>query len=224
MVVENRYGKVLKFPVQLLWISIMSLGLISCARVSSYPVSLQYIPQQDISDRDMAPVNAVIGVADFQDNRSFDDKAVVGKRLMSKGEEIDIKCQLKDANHAVISVIKEFIKRSGYTVGKDISDWDLNADSLPPECGEFAIGGSIEELQIVCQGGLFREKYEVKVRLSIVFADVQQKRILYQSTLESSSQLKNIRFSQENVQEELNNVLSSVVEKILDIDIINQAL
>lgn len=224
MVHKKRDIRGFRMLVHMLWFSVMSFCLASCGYAPFYPISLHYVPQQDISDNDIAPVNAVFAVADFQDNRSLGNNAVVGKRLMSAGGEIDVTCQFEDTNRAVVSAIKEYLKRLGYTVGTDIANWDLNVDSLSPDCGEFVIGGSIEELQIICRSGFFSEQYEARVRLSIVCGDVRQKRILYRSTIEGSSQLKHISFSEDRVQQELNNALSAVVEKILDLEMINQAL
>ncbi|SPD73698.1 conserved hypothetical protein [uncultured Desulfobacterium sp.] len=217
-------GRLSNILVHLLWFSAMSLCLISCGHAPFYSISLQYVPQQDVIDNDIAPVNAIFAVAGFQDNRSWSNKALVGKRLMSGGSEVDVTSQFEDANHAVVSAIKEYLKRLGYTVREDIADWDLDSDSFPADCGEFIIGGSIEELGVVCRSSLFQEKYEARVKLNIVFGDVRQKKILYRSTIEGSSELKHISFSAERVQQELNNALSAVVEKILDLEMINQAL
>ncbi|MCL2669766.1 MAG: YajG family lipoprotein, partial [Syntrophaceae bacterium] len=49
-----------------------------------------------------------------------------------------------------------------------------------------------------------------------VFADCQNKRIFYRISAESSSQLDHLLFSEERLERQINEVLSDVLEKILE--------
>ncbi len=214
MVVKKNYGVFLKSFLLFSYCIIMTLGLTCCAPVLNYPISLQFVPQNVISDAGDNRVDPVITVAGFHDERTVGDKAVVGKRLKSNGHEINVVSKNRKPDVAVASAIRDFFVRSGYTVKKDIPTWDLETYTISPDWGTLVIGGVINDLQLICRSGLVTEQYEAMAKLTIVCADVLQKRILYRTTLESTSELKHVRFSKKIIQQELNNALSTAVEKI----------
>ena len=52
--------------------------------------------------------------------------------------------------------------------------------------------------------------------MTLVFADVQKKRIFYRVTSESSSSLDHVIFSEEKLESQINGVLSDAMEKALE--------
>jgi hypothetical protein len=58
--------------------------------------------------------------------------------------------------------------------------------------------------------------YQAKIHLSFVFANVLDKRIFYRSSVESSSSLKDVSFSQELLQMQINAVLSDALERMFN--------
>ena len=60
------------------------------------------------------------------------------------------------------------------------------------------------------------KRYTAKARLSFSFADVQRKRIFYRVTSESSSSLTHAFLSEQRLENEINAVLSSALEKVIE--------
>ena len=52
--------------------------------------------------------------------------------------------------------------------------------------------------------------------MTLVFADVQKKRIFYRVTSESSSTLDHVIFSEEKLESQINGALSEAMEKALE--------
>ncbi len=93
-------------------------------------------------------------------------------------------------------------------------DWDGTERTIQKEWGNLVVGGFIEELDVVSSTGFLSAEYVTKVKLRVVFADVQRKRIVYTTTLESSSSYKHFYFSQSRMEQEINNALSIAIEKM----------
>ena len=60
------------------------------------------------------------------------------------------------------------------------------------------------------------KRYTAKARLTLSFADVQRKRIFYRVTSESSSSLTHAFLSGQRLENEINAVLSSALEKVIE--------
>jgi hypothetical protein len=69
---------------------------------------------------------------------------------------------------------------------------------------------------VTCIDKIPKKQYTAKVRVTLVFADVQKKRIFYRVTSESSSALDHVLFSEEKLESQINGVLSEAIEKILE--------
>lgn len=160
----------------------------------------------------------VIAVASFNDERSINDRSMVGKRIKLDGSEIKAITLGIQPGHAVAAVMKDFFFRHGYTVYGGTPEWDLSERSIDSRWGMLLVGGDIEELSVVCTSDIATVQYETNVRLRVVFADAQRKKILYSRTLESSSTYRHIRFQQERMEQELNAALSTAIEKIFEDD------
>jgi len=160
----------------------------------------------------------IITVTEFNDERNSTDRSAVGKRIKSDGAEIKAVSQPMQPGSAVAAVMKDFFFQHGYTVYGGIPNWDLNEKTIDSSWGMIAVGGDIEQLDVVCNSNFANVQYETTVRLRIVFADVHHKKILYTRTLESTSSYRHVRFQEERLQEELNAALSTAIEKIFEDD------
>jgi len=92
----------------------------------------------------------------------------------------------------------------------------LTESSILPDWGNILIGGSIDELQVVCQDLLPTKKYQAKVKLTVYFADVRKQFIFYKTMAQSSSSLEHILFSEEKLEAQMNSALSDAIEKIFE--------
>jgi len=188
----------------------------SCASSSYYRLNLRYVPQKNIPPADTAAQRFVMTVAAFNDDRNIVDKASVGKRIKSDGAEMKAISQQLPPSGAVAAAIKDFFFRHGYTLYGGMPEWDLSERSIDGQWGTLVLGGTIEALDITSTTGFANVEYDATVRLNIVFADVQHKKILYSRTLESTSSFKHVRFKEGKMEEELNSALSTAVEKIFE--------
>ncbi len=194
------------------------LCVLACARASYYRINLTYLPQKNMPGADSSLQRHIITVAGFNDERNSTDPSAVGRRIKSDGAEMKAVSQQMQPGSAVAAVTKDFFFRHGYTVYGGIPDWDLNEKTIDSRWGVLVVGGDIEELDVVCTSAFANVQYEAKVRLRIVFADVQRKKILYTRTLESTSTYRHVRFQEERLQEEINAALSTAIEKIFEDD------
>ena len=156
-----------------------------------------------------------ITAAQFNDERSgLVDKSVIGKRVQADSSELKAVSQTMPPTEGVGIAIKEAFQKNGYTVFGGTPDWDGTERTIQKEWGNLVVGGFIEELDVVSTTGFLSAEYVTKVKLRVVFADVQHKRILYTTTLESSSSYKHFYFSQSRMEQEINNALSIAIEKM----------
>ncbi|MGO9139296.1 MAG: hypothetical protein ACLP9S_04965 [Syntrophales bacterium] len=157
-----------------------------------------------------------ITVATFNDIRQVDDRLVLGRVTTLEGDRIPILPRYKKVAEAVTTSIKEYLFKSGYKVSNEIPGWDLKEDMISKNWGRIVIGGNIDELEIVCEKSFPVKTYQAKAKLSFVFANVPDKRIFYRASVENSNSLKDVSFSEELLEKEVNAVLSDALEKMFN--------
>lgn len=189
---------------------------LACARTSLYRINLNYEPQKAVPYTKQGIQKYNITVSVFNDRRVLDDTLIIGKRVFPDGKETRVLSRFLEPSHAVASGIKDILSGAGYTVRRGMPSWDLRESSIKSQWGTLVIGGSIDELLVICQSGFPAMLYEATVRLRVVVADVQSSKIIYTTTLESTSSLKHLRFSEHYMQQQLNSALSLAIEKILE--------
>lgn len=189
-------------------------ALVSCAMSGYYRINMQYAPQAAPQTADSSMQQSTITAAQFTDERSVLDKSIIGKRLQADGSELKAVSQTVPPTEGVGIAIKDAFFKNGYTVFGGTPDWDGSERTIQKGWGNLVVGGFIEELDVVSTTGFLSAEYVTKVKLRVVFADVQRKRILYTTTLESSSSYKHFYFSQSRMEQEINNALSIAIEKM----------
>ncbi len=189
-------------------------ALVSCAMSGYYRLNMQYVPQTVPQTADSSMQQYMITAAQFNDERSVLDKSIIGKRVQADGSELKAVSQTMPATEGVGLAIKDAFFKNGYTVFGGTPDWDGTERTIQKGWGNLVVGGFIEELDVVSTTGFLSAEYVTKVKLRVVFADVQRKRILYTTTLESSSSYKHFYFSQSRMEQEINNALSIAIEKM----------
>lgn len=195
---------------------VMALCLFACSGAAFYTIKLNYMPQKVIPRAGVNLQKFVITIAAFNDARAVENKNVIGRRLTAQGTEIMALSSEAQPSRAVASAVKDFLVKAGYTVNGQLPDWNTNENTLDPSWGSLAVGGSIDELEVICRTERPTIRYDARVKLRLVFADIQKRRILSTTTLESTSSLQHISFSETTLQEQLNAALSSAVEKIVE--------
>ena len=149
-------------------------------------------------------------------SEKWQDTLLIGRVIKSDGETIPILPQYVKPPDAVASALRELLFKSGYLVSPDRPAWDLKEATIRPEWGTILIGGTIDDLDVTCLDNLTMKRYSAKARVTLIFADVQKKRIFYRVTSESSSSLDHIIFSEEKLESQINGVLSDAMEKAIE--------
>ena len=198
----------------ILYLSVIIFNITACAEVSNYAINIDYIPQKSVTHNNSAQQMFSITVATFNDVRTVADKAIIGKKVKSKNDKIIALATADNPARAVSSAFRYFLLREGYTVDREMPEWDLRDQAINSTWGTLVIGGSIDELEVVCRSERAGVQYDSRVKLHVLFADVQRKKILHTTTLESIAALKHIKCSGEMMQEQINSALSLAIEKV----------
>lgn len=181
-----------------------------------YNIDMRYEPTKAIQPAATDGRKYSLTVATFVDRRKMDDTIVLGRVIQSDGTPILILPKYVKPADAVASALREVLSKAGYAVSPDRPAWDITEESIRPEWGTLLVGGTIDELDVTCVESLTMKKYSAKARLTLLFADVQKKRIFYRVTSESSSSLDHILFSEEKLEAQINGVLSDALEKAIE--------
>ncbi len=131
----------------------------------------------------------------------MEDTLLIGRVIKSDGTSIPILPRYVKPTDAVAAALRELLFKSGYAVSPDRPAWDLKETTIRPEWGTILVGGTIDELDVTCLETFTMKRYSAKARVTLIFADVQKKRIFYRVTSESSSSLDHIFFSEEKTGE-----------------------
>lgn len=116
--------------------------------------------------------------------------------------------------NAVTMNVTEYFFKSGYRLSNNVPIWDLREETINKDWGKILVGGTIDELEIVCDDSFPVKTYRANVKLTVVFANVPAKTISDQIRVKSSSSLKDISFSEEMLEQQINAVLSDALERI----------
>ena len=200
----------------LLSVIITASSIVACAEVSNYAININYIPQKGLTRNNSAQGKFAITLAAFNDTRTIDDKTIIGKKVKSKDDKILALATAENPSRDVSSAFRYFLLKAGYSVDKVMPEWDLRDSSISSEWGKLVIGGSIDELEVICRTDGAGVQYNTRVKLHVVFADVQRKTILHTTTLESTATLKHLMCSGEMMQDQINGALSMAIEKIAE--------
>jgi hypothetical protein len=195
---------------------IIVAGIAACAEVSHYAINVNYIPQKNITWKNSAQRKFAITIAAFNDARTVDDKTIIGKKVKSKNDKILALATAENPAREVSSAFRYFLLKAGYSVDEVMPEWDMRDSSISSAWETLGIGGSIDELEVICRSEGTGVQYNTRVKLQVVFADVQRSKILHTTTLESTATLKHLMCSGEMMQEQINGTLSMAIEKIAE--------
>lgn len=188
------------------------LFLFSCSSVKQYSVDMRYSP--GFVPDSVAAKGTAVKLAAFNDLRKTDDPLVIGRVEKFDGSRVRVFPKYKTAADAVTEGVRTYLTKSGTPVPAEIEKWDLQESTIKRADRGIMIGGSIDELEVICREILPSRKYDAKIKLTFVVADLRQGRIIYRTSAESSSNMDHIVFSEEKMEEQVNSVLAGAIEKI----------
>jgi hypothetical protein len=194
----------------------LALPAVSCTPPALYNVTVEYAPPPETERPPEAPKNLIITVAKFNDLRKIEDTMVIGRVTQAGRRPIPILPRFHMPSVAVTSAVKDYLNTSGYMVAKGAPNWDLNGNTVAPEWGDMVVGGNIHEFELICIKERPVIKYNARVRLTAVFADVSKQKILFSVNVESSPSLEHVRFTEGKMAEVINDALTAAVNKLFE--------
>ncbi|HQL01357.1 MAG TPA: hypothetical protein PK090_11335, partial [Smithellaceae bacterium] len=215
--------KMRKKPLHLLLRVLFALGILGlcgCAANSIYTVPIDYDAGDAVIPSYLEPSNrdlqSLIAVAEFTDKRQVDDPLVIGRVIERNGLRVLVLPKTLPPTQAVSQGLRRYLRKAGYNVAGSTDPWDLQERNLPQTVGRVLIGGSIDELDVICRREWPTNAYSAKIRLTIYLADSQTRAILYRSTVESMASLEHVLFSEERLGEQAAAAIGAAIEKLFE--------
>jgi uncharacterized lipoprotein YajG len=199
------------------FILILTLLVFSGCAPALYTINIRYEPTKPNPAADAAVKKRTLTVANFNDARIIDDQRKVGYVLRPDGRKIFILPDRVKATEAVAGGVRDYLYKYGYSLSGIRPEWNLQEETIDKSWGHVVIGGVINKLEIICDDSQTLspvKTYSAVVNLGIVFADVAAKKIVYKTSVEGSASLTDVSFSINKLEDQLNSVLSDVIEKI----------
>jgi hypothetical protein len=210
-----------------LLMTIMML-LVSCAPVTRYSVNMTSDPVRNVIPAGEHIKGIPLTIALFNDARTIADKATVGKVMKSGNDPIPVvSADLKPVS-AVTAGVKSYMVRAGYTISSISPTWDLKPASISRDWGQFLIGGSIDQMEIICEKSAMKANYRTRVILSIYLADITKASIIHTYTVKGDSSREDVNLTDKDIRKhltiEINNAITDAIEKLIDPLAINRLI
>lgn len=200
--------------------SVIAMGavvlLFACAPITQYPIHLRYAPEGEGPQTSTALQEHVVTVTTVRDNRSAMDRDRLGQWVDNKENVIPFVSSPESPATSVTRALEQYLSHRGYTVRAEPRSWDLDPQSISPRWGDWVIGGSIEELSVEARSEGVKVIYDYKLKLTVVVADVRERKKKYEDTLESSASHESAVFSPAAAERKINEMLTEAVERMLD--------
>lgn len=191
-----------------------------CAATHIYTVDMNYDAESAMVPSYAKPnaraLQSLITVAEFTDSRKSDDPLIVGRVIERNKMRTLVLPKYSRPTQAVSQGIRHYLRKAGYNVAGVAGQWDLTEENMPPGNGRILIGGNISDLEINCERGLPTNSYTTKIRLTLYLADTRQKQILYRSTVEASTSLEHVVFSEKRMGDQAAFALGDAIEKLFE--------
>ncbi len=199
-----------------LWCEALVVMLLVGCAPAMYSVNMKYVPTGNFPKAKVVAQPIALTVAAFEDKRKIEDNVVIGRVFGASGKQVPVLPKAVTPSRAVTEPIREFFRQAGYRVSAESPAWDLNESSINKGWGPILVGGSIDDLEIVCRDSLTITKYTAKVKITVVFADALKGKIFHKVTTESNASLEHVLFSEERLEQQINIALSNAIEKIFE--------
>jgi hypothetical protein len=125
------------------------LFLFSCSPINQYSVDMRYTP--GFVPDPVAPQGAAVKLAGFNDLRKTDEPLVIGRVERFDGTRARVFPKYKAASDAVTDGVRAYLAKSGTPVPAEIEKWDLQESTIKKADRGIMIGGSLDELEVVCR-------------------------------------------------------------------------
>ncbi|PKN83697.1 MAG: hypothetical protein CVU51_11820 [Deltaproteobacteria bacterium HGW-Deltaproteobacteria-1] len=212
---------------------IMALSISGCATSGIYTINMDYDAENAVIPFYLKPdekaLQSIIGVAEFIDKRKIDDPLVIGRVIEKGGVRVLVLPKYARPTYTIADGMRQYLRKAGYNLSGVVEPWDLNEKTIPKVSHiRVLIGGTIEEMEINCRRDFPTNTYTTKLKLTIHVADMQEKKILYRTTVEATTSLEHVAFSEDRMGYQASFALGDAIEKTFAkielADKINEAL
>jgi hypothetical protein len=202
-----------------LWLFLFLFLLIvsGCGKTALYTINIRYEPTKAVPAADPGMIKRIWTVANFVDARTVDDPLKIGYVLRPEGRKIFILPDKVKAPEAVAAGVRDYLYKAGYSLSGVRPEWNLQDGTINGDWGDILIGGAINKLEIICDDSQPLspvQTYSAVVNLGIVLADVAARKVVYKTSVEGSASLKDVSFSVDKLEKQLNGALSEVIERL----------
>ncbi len=206
----------------LMFIVLMTAFSISgCATTGIYSVNMGYDAENAVVPSYLKPdqkaLQSIIAVAEFTDTRKIDDPLVIGRVIEKNGMKVLVLPKHTRPTSAVAQGIRQYLRKAGYNVSGVGERWDLREETIPQAANsKILIGGAIEEMEINCRRAFPTNTYTTKMKLTIYLADTVNKKILHRATVEATTSLEHVSFSEDRMGNQASMALGDAIEKLFE--------
>jgi len=198
-----------------------AFSISGCATTGIYSVNIVYDAGNAVVPSylkaDQKTLQSIIGVAEFTDTRKIDDSLVIGRVIEKNGTKVLVLPKYSRPTSAVAQGIRQYLRKAGYNVSGIGEKWNLREENIPQAVNsKLLIGGAIEEMEINCRRAFPTNSYTTKIKLTIYLADTVNKRILHRSTVEATTSLEHVSFSEDRLGDQASMALGDGIEKIFE--------
>lgn len=208
--------------IVLMWlVLILALGFWGCAAPSIYTINMGYDAESAIAPSYLKPdqkaLQSIIAVAEFTDVRKVDDPLVIGRVVEKDGVKVLVLPKHTKPTQAATQGVRQYLRKAGYNLSGIVDRWDLQEATIPKMANsKILIGGAIDEMEINCRRAFPTNAYTTKVKLTIYLADMTGKKILYRTTVEATTSLEHVFFSEGRLGSQAGLALGDAIEKIFE--------
>ncbi|MBN1473545.1 MAG: hypothetical protein JW914_02925, partial [Syntrophaceae bacterium] len=112
--------------------------------------------------------------------------------------------------------VKDYLNKAGYQVADKIALWDLTEENIPGVTAKILVGGSIDEMEIICRRAFPTNSYAANIKLTIIFADVSEGHVVYTRRVEATSSHEHVYFSEERMSDYMSTLLGEAIHNVFE--------
>jgi hypothetical protein len=198
-------------------------SVIGCAP-TLYSVDVKYLASATAPPTAASGQKFVVTVASFNDERPGGEDLLIGRVTTAMGGLTSVIPKNMKPSDAVSTIVKDVLVKSGYQVSVTIPAWNLQENTIQKDWGKILIGGNIDELEITCQNDIPIKTYDARVKLTVVVADVQTGKIIYQVSTASKNSLEHVYFSEEMLGQQISSAITEAVEKAFEGNVVKERI
>lgn len=221
--IRQRINPSIKIAVPAMVSLFLLFSVAGCAP-TLYSVDLKYMTSTTAPPAAAGGQKFIMTVATFNDARPGGKDLLIGRVTTALGGPTPVIPKNMNPSAAVSTIVKDILVKSGYQVSVIMPAWNLQESDIRKEWGKFLIGGSIDELEVVCQNDIPIKTYDSGVRLTMVIADVQTGKIIHQVSTTSRNSLEHVYFSEEMLGQQVSSAITEAVVKAFEGDALKEKI